>query len=309
MSKKILPLLRSMRLRTLPLSLAGVILGLGLAARYHTTPTGVIVTTLLTATLLQILSNLSNELGDYLSGTDTDGRTGPAYSLQSGTLAPTDLRTAIVVTAILCCLSGTAMIWLSFGTLLCPEAIILLLLGAAAVWAAIRYTLGRNPYGYRGLGDLSVFLFFGLASVGGAYFVAAHTLDLWVLPAAIAIGLFSIGVLNTNNIRDMETDAGTRVTIPLKIGLRNARIYQTALIGGGWISLVVFLLSEPLWQPDWLCVLTLPLYIAHLRGVWVYTGRQLDKMLPLLVMTTFLLSCILSLTYIYYNIVCPTTRP
>lgn len=298
MSKKNLPLLRSMRLRTLPLSLAGVILGLGLAARYHIIPTGVIVTTLLTATLLQILSNLSNELGDYLSGTDTDGRTGPAYSLQSGTLAPTDLRTAIVVTAILCCLSGTAMIWLSFGTLLCPEAIILLLLGAAAVWAAIRYTLGRNPYGYRGLGDIFVFLFFGLASVGGAYFVAAHTLDLWMLPAAIAIGLFSIGVLNTNNIRDMETDAGTRVTIPLKIGLRNARIYQTVLIGGGWIFLIIFLLSEPCWLPDWCCVVTLPLYIAHLRGVWIYTGRQLDKMLPLLVMTTFLLSCILSLTYI-----------
>lgn len=298
MSKKILPLLRSMRLRTLPLSLAGVILGLGLAARYHTIRPAVTATTLLTAALLQILSNLSNELGDYLSGTDTDGRTGPAYSLQSGTLSPADLRTTIVVIAILCCLSGTAMLWLSFGTLLCTEAICLLLLGAAAVWAAIRYTLGRNPYGYRGFGDIFVFLFFGLASVGGAYFVAAHTFDPWVLLPAAAIGLFSIGVLNTNNIRDMETDAGTRITIPLKIGLRNARIYQTALIGGGWIFLILFLLSEPCWQPDWLCVITLPLYIAHLRGVWIYTGRQLDKMLPLLVMTTFLLSCILSLTYI-----------
>ena len=298
MSKKIIPLLQSMRLRTLPLSLAGVIAGLGLAAHHHTAHPAVTVSILLTTVLLQILSNLSNELGDFLSGTDTDERTGPAYSLQSGTLSPADLRTAITVIAVLCCISGALMIWLSFGTLLCTEALALLLLGAAAVWAAIRYTLGRNPYGYRGLGDISVFLFFGLASVCGAYFVAAHTLDPLVLLPAAAIGLFSIGVLNTNNIRDMETDAGTRVTIPLKIGLRNARIYQTALIGGGWISLIVFLLSEPLWQPDWLCVLTLPLYIAHLRGVWVYTGRQLDKMLPLLVMTTFLLSCILSLTYI-----------
>lgn len=298
MSKKLPAIVRSMRLRTLPLSLAGVILGLGLAAHYHTVRPIVAITCLLTAALLQILSNLSNELGDYLSGTDTDERTGPAYSLQTGTLSPADFRITIAVTAALCCLSGTAMIWFSFGTLLCTEAIALLLLGAAAVWAAIRYTLGRNPYGYRGLGDLFVFLFFGLASVGGAYFVAAHTLDLRVLPAAIAIGLFSIGVLNTNNIRDMETDAGTRVTIPLKIGLRNARIYQTALIVGGWVSLIIVLLSEPFWHPGWLCVLTLPLYIVHLRGVWIYTGRQLDKMLPLLVMTTFLLSCILSLTYI-----------
>ena len=298
MSEKILPLLRSMRLRTLPLSLAGVILGLGLAAAETTTHPAVATATLLTATLLQILSNLSNELGDYLSGTDTDERTGPAYSLQSGTLSPTDLRTAIAVTAVLCCISGATMIWLSFGTLLCPEAIALLLLGAAAVWAAIRYTLGHNPYGYRGLGDLFVFLFFGLASVCGAFFVTTHTLKLWVLPAAVAIGLFSIGVLNTNNIRDMETDAGTRVTIPLKIGLRNARIYQAVLIGGGWGFLILFLLSAPVSQWGWLCVLTLPLYIAHLRGVWKYSGRQLDKMLPLLVMTTFLLSCILGLTYI-----------
>ena len=298
MSEKFFPLVRSMRLRTLPLSLAGVILGLGLAVHNHFILPAVTVTTLLTAALLQILSNLSNELGDFLSGTDTEDRTGPAYSLQSGTLSPADLRTAITVTAVLCCLSGTAMIWISFGTLLCTEAVCLLLLGAAAVWAAIRYTLGRNPYGYRGLGDLFVFLFFGLASVCGAYFVATHTLKLWVLPAAVAIGLFSIGVLNTNNIRDMETDAGTRVTIPLKIGLRNARIYQTILIGGGWGFLILFLLSSPVTQWDWLCVLTLPLYIAHLRGVWIYTGRQLDMMLPLLVMTTFLLSCILGLTYI-----------
>ena len=297
MSKKIIPLLQSMRLRTLPLSLAGVIAGLGLAAHHHTVPSAITVTILLTATLLQILSNLSNELGDFLSGTDTDERTGPAYSLQNGTLTPTDLRTAITVTAILCCLSGTAMIWLSFGTLLCTEAICLLLLGGGAVWAAIRYTLGHNPYGYRGLGDIFVFLFFGLASVGGSYFVVEHSLDLWVLLPAAAIGLFSIGVLNTNNIRDMETDAGTRVTIPLKIGLRNARIYQTVLIGGGWVMLILFLLraASP-WI--WLCVITLPLYILHLRGVWIHTGRLLDKMLPLLVMTTFLLSCILALTYI-----------
>ncbi|MBP5400815.1 MAG: 1,4-dihydroxy-2-naphthoate octaprenyltransferase [Bacteroidales bacterium] len=298
MSKKLIPLLRSMRLRTLPLSLAGIITGLGLAAHDHTVRPTVTATTLLTAALLQILSNLSNELGDYLSGTDTDGRTGPAYSLQSGTLSPTDLRTTIIVLAILCCLSGTAMIWLSFGTLLCTEAICLLLLGAAAVWAAIRYTLGRNPYGYRGLGDIFVFLFFGIASVGGTYFVATHTFVPWVLLPASAIGLFSIGVLNTNNIRDMETDAGTRVTIPLKFGLRNARIYQTALIGGGWLLLAFFLLLHGLTPWHWLCVITMPLYIAHLQGVWIYTGRQLDKMLPLLVMTTFLLSCILSLTYI-----------
>ena len=297
MSKKLPAIVRSMRLRTLPLSLAGVILGIGLAVHNHFILPAVTATTLLTAALLQILSNLSNELGDYLSGTDTDERTGPAYSLQSGTLSPADLRTAIAVTAVLCCLSGATMIWLSFGTLLCTEAIALLLLGGAAIWAAIRYTLGRNPYGYRGLGDLSVFLFFGLASVCGAYYVSAHCIAWPVLLAAAAIGCFSIGVLNTNNIRDMETDAGTRTTIPLKIGLRNARIYQTLLICGGWMFLTLFLLCDFDWR-HWVVLVTLPLYALHLRGVWTKSGRALDKMLPLLVMATFLLSCILTLTYI-----------
>lgn len=298
MTSKPAALLRSMRLRTLPLSLAGVILGLSLAASAHPLTASVVAITLLTTVLLQILSNLSNELGDFLSGIDTTARSGPEYSLQAGTLSPRDLRAAIATTAILCCLSGATMIWLSFGTFACAEAIILLVLGAAAIWAAIRYTLGRNPYGYRGLGDLFVFLFFGLASVAGAYFVAAHTLDPWILLPAAAIGCFSIGVLNTNNIRDMDSDAGTRITIPIKIGERNARIYQFVLIGGGWVLLIIFLSIKTYSPWNWLALATLPLYAIHLKGVWTHRGKQLDKMLPLLVMTTFLLSCILSLTYI-----------
>ena len=218
----------SMRLRTLPLSLAGVMLGLMLALRQHTATPGLIVWLLLTTVCLQILSNLSNELGDYLRGTDGSQREGPQYSLAQGTLDVKDFKRLIAVFAGLCCLFGAAMVWASFGTFLAWQPALLLLLGAAAIWAAMHYTLGKNPYGYCGLGDIFVFLFFGLVSVMGAYFVVAHTLDspLLLLPAS-AIGCFSVGVLNVNNIRDMESDAEHRVTIPLKIGSRKAKIYQT----------------------------------------------------------------------------------
>lgn len=280
-------ILSSMRLRTLPLSLAGVLLGGLLAvADYNVRPI-VLILVCLTTVCLQILSNLSNELGDVLSGTDTAEREGPAYGLNSGALSIREMKTAIGVFVALCCAAGAAMVWVSFGTLWCLESLILLLLGAAAIVAAMRYTLGRNPYGYRAKGDFYVFIFFGLVSVLGSYFVCAHTIHSWLLllPAS-AIGFFSMGVLNTNNIRDMETDAPNRVTVAIKLGLYGARIYQTVLIIAGLASMAAYTaLRLPDWR-HWLWVITLPLYIVHLRGVWTNTGRALDKYLPMLVITS-----------------------
>ena len=280
-------ILSSMRLRTLPLSLAGVILGGLLAvADYNVRPI-VLILVCLTTVCLQILSNLSNELGDVLSGTDTAEREGPAYGLNSGALTVREMKTAIGVFVALCCAFGATMVRVSFGTLWCLESLILLLLGAAAIVAAMRYTLGRNPYGYRAKGDFYVFIFFGLVSVLGSYFVCAHTIHSWLLllPAS-AIGFFSMGVLNTNNIRDMETDAPNRVTVAIKLGLNGARIYQTVLIVAGFVCMAAYTaLRLPDWR-HWLWVITLPLYIVHLRGVWTNTGRALDKYLPMLVITS-----------------------
>ncbi len=296
--KKISAILRSMRLRTLPLSLAGVVLGLLLAASQCKVSWSLVVTLLLTTVGLQILSNLSNELGDYLRGTDSDDRQGPAYSLQDGALSEKDMRWTIGVMVVFCCLAGCAMTWCSFGTLFSLPALLLLLLGACAIWAAMNYTLGKHPYGYRGLGDIFVFLFFGLVSVAGAYFVTAHSLPWQVLLPAAAIGCFSVGVLNVNNIRDMKSDAGTRVTVPLKIGERNARIYQTCLIVAGWLLLVCFVAMKSFAWYNWLFMLTLPLYIVHLRGVWRLSGKPLDAMLPLLVMSTFVLSLLMGVGFV-----------
>ncbi len=304
-----------MRLRTLPLSLSGVVLGTLLAIGTFpqitlTSRLWTIVFLLLTTLSLQILSNLSNELGDVLRGTDTPDRQGPQYGLNSGAMTVKDMKVLIGIFIALCLVFGTLMIRFSFGTLLSLNAVLMFLLGCFAVKAAMNYTLGPNPYGYRAMGDVYVFLFFGLVAVYGAYFiVSGDATNFAVLLPGAAIGCFSVGVLNVNNIRDMQTDAENRLTVAIKMGPHKARIYQTALIVAGWVLLAAFFL----WDYDYLTrhgvetalgwkqllwVVTLPLYTLHLRGVWKRDGRALDPMLPLLVMSTFLLACLAGWSYL-----------
>ena len=293
-------IIHSMRLRTLPLSLAGVVLGIFLACANHRVEPLVIIFILLTTVCLQILSNLSNELGDYLSGTDGGQREGPLYSLAEGNITVKQFKILIVAFEELSLGFGVAMIIAAFGTLFCAKGLALAVLGVCAVWAAKHYTLGKRPYGYRGLGDVFVFIFFGLVSVMGGYFVAGGTFDTWtVLLPAVCIGFFSVGVLNTNNIRDMESDADTRVTIPLKIGEHNAKIYQTVLITGGWVCMVVFTMLTYASPWNLLYLLTLPLFIAHMVGVWKNHGSALDKHLPLLVISSFVFSILAGVGYLW----------
>ena len=218
------------------------------------------------------------------------------------------------------------MTWRAFGTLFDLTPLLVLMLGAAAIAGAMKYTLGPNPYGYRAKGDFYVFLFFGLVAVLGAYFVCTRGLGLhWklLLPAcgrglglhwklllpACGTGFFSVGVLNVNNIRDMKTDAANRVTVAIKLGARRARIYQTVLriyqtvlIGLGWASMTAYcLLCWPSWW-HWLWVITLPLYIRHLQMVWTREDRALDPALPLLVLSTFALCLLMGLGFCAYLI-------
>ena len=291
--------LESMRLRTLPLSMAGVLLGILLAVADWKVDLWTAILIVITTVCLQILSNLSNELGDVLRGTDTAERQGPQYGLNSGEMTIRDMKVLIGIFVGLCIVFGTAMTWRAFGTLWGMTPILVLMLGAAAIMGAMKYTLGHNPYGYRAKGDIYVFLFFGLVAVMGAYFVCTKGVGLhWklLLPAA-GIGCFSVGVLNVNNIRDMKTDAANRVTVAIKLGARRARIYQTVLICLGWVCMAAYcLLCWPSWW-HWLWVLTLPLYVLHLRGVWTREDRALDPMLPLLVLSTFALSLLMGIGF------------
>lgn len=283
--------IKSMRLRTLPLSLAGVILGVTLAADKTDVSPWTAALIFLTTVCLQILSNLSNELGDTLSGTDSADRQGPKYALGSGDMTIGDIKKLILMFIGLCVISGLAMIQVSFGSLFKTESICLEALGAAAIVGAMKYTLGKNPYGYRGLGDMSVFIFFGLVSVLGGYYVAARELPplIMLLPAS-AIGCFSVGVLNVNNIRDMKTDAVNRVTVAIKLGMKGARIYQTILVTLGWALILVFCAVYDFAPGHYIFIITLPLYIKHLQGIWTQSERALDPMLPMLVISTFVLS-------------------
>ena len=216
--------IKSMRLRTLLLSTGGVLLGILLAfADFRVSPL-VALLIVLTTVCLQILSNLSNELGDVLHGTDTPERLGPQYGLNGGEMTVPQMKRLIGLFVALCCIFGLAMTWVSFGTIFELTPLLILLLGAGAIMAAMKYTLGRNPYGYRGLGDLYVFIFFGLVAVLGSYFVCAHEIPSWklILPAS-AVGFFSMGVLNVNNIRDLQSDAENRVTVAIKLGERKAK--------------------------------------------------------------------------------------
>lgn len=280
-----------MRLRTLPLSLAGVMLGAFIAANQQEVAPLTVGLLLVTTALLQILSNLSNELGDTLSGTDNDERQGIHYSLQDGGMSIAQMKRLIIVVACCCCLAGTGMIRCAFGNLFSAESILFFLLGAGAIVAATRYTLGKNPYGYRGLGDIFVFIFFGLVAVGGGYYICAHNITYWqVLLPGSAIGCFSVGVLNVNNIRDMKSDAATRTTVAIKLGPHRARIYHTILLAAGWLLMVTFTLLTATSWTAWLYLLALPLHAKHLHGVWTRQDRALDPMLPLLVLSTFLLA-------------------
>ncbi len=291
--------LESMRLRTLPLSMAGVLLGILLAVADWKVDVWTAVLIVITTVCLQILSNLSNELGDVLRGTDTAERQGPQYGLNSGEMSIQDMKALIGIFVGFCILFGTAMTWRAFGTLWGMTPILVLMLGAAAIMGAMKYTLGHNPYGYRAKGDIYVFLFFGLVAVMGAYFVCTKGVGLhWklLLPAA-GVGCFSVGVLNVNNIRDMKTDAANRVTVAIKLGAHKARIYQTVLVCLGWVCMAAYcLLCWPSWW-HWLWVLTLPLYVLHLYGVWTREDRALDPMLPLLVLSTFALCLMMGIGY------------
>lgn len=283
----------SFRLRTLPLSLSGIFLGTLLAKAdgfFHTLP---FVFAVATTLCLQILSNLANELGDLQKGTDNAERLGPIRSIQSGALTLTEFKRTIIVFVLLSVISGSVLVYTAFDSLFSQDGIIMLLLGGAAIIAAIKYTVGKNAYGYHGLGDLFVFLFFGLLSVMGAYFLMAHQINALLLLPASAIGLLSTGVLNLNNMRDVDNDrACGKRTIPVLIGVHKAKIYHFILIIGAFVCMSSYVFLHDHTPSDFLFLLTLPLFIFHLLKVTKNQGRSLDPQLKVLSLSTLLFAIV-----------------
>ncbi len=281
------PYIQSLRLRTLPLSVSGIILGTGMAWReMGCQPSAVsiqiFVLAILTTLSLQILSNLSNELGDALKGTDQEQHGREAYGLQAGKITEQQMKGMIWLFFGLCIVFGILLIYSAFGTLTSWQSLGFLLLGAFAIVGAIKYTLGKHSYGYIGLGDLGVFLFFGLLSTVGGYYLQVQNLTAEIFWCGAAIGLPCVGVLNLNNIRDMQNDrAHGKRTFASLLGERGGRVYQTLLLVG---CLAIFCVYGHWWV---LCII--PVWGWHLRYVWSHT-EKLDKQMPVLMFSTLIVA-------------------
>ncbi|MBB1199300.1 1,4-dihydroxy-2-naphthoate polyprenyltransferase [Enterobacteriaceae bacterium 89] len=271
--------LESLRPKTLPLAFAAIVVGTALAWwQGHFDPL-VAFLALITAGLLQILSNLANDYGDAVKGSDKPDRIGPLRGMQKGVITKEQMKRALIVTVVLICLSGLALLAASWQTM--GDFIGFMVLGGVSIIAAITYTVGTRPYGYIGLGDVSVLIFFGWLSVMGSWYLQAHTLE-WVtfLPAT-ACGLLATAVLNINNLRDINSDRENgKNTLAVRLGPVNARRYHTCLLMGSLLCLALFnlLALQSLW--GWLFVLAAPLLIKQAR--FVLTHRDPVDMRPML---------------------------
>jgi len=287
--------IKAARPRTVLLSFSGVLLGGFLAIAKvpepveGPTPWLTIIFSALTAILLQILSNLANDYGDFKKGTDNVKRVGPQREMQSGAITEREMKHGLVITALLCLISGALLIFV-FAGLTWKELLVFAALGIAAVLAAVLYTLGKRPYGYRGLGDLYCFLFFGWAAVAGTFYLTTKSLDFSVLLPASAMGFLSNAVLNINNMRDYENDkASGKNSLVVKLGLKKAFIYHCLLIYGAFVCLTVYLVLKhvPVYSYMFLCLFLL--FFKDLKAIKKTRPEQLDPFLGRQVRNTFLL--------------------
>ncbi|HSZ24464.1 MAG TPA: 1,4-dihydroxy-2-naphthoate polyprenyltransferase [Cytophagaceae bacterium] len=281
--------LKAFRLRTLPLALASISMGGFLAAGYKNFKIEIFLLCILTTVLLQILSNLANDYGDYMNGADLTGRIGPERSVQSGAISPAVMKNAIVLFAFLSFASGLYLLYISSTFQSFNTFGFFLVLGILAIVASIKYTAGKNPYGYSGLGDISVLIFFGWVAVCGSFFLQTRTIYLEILLPATSCGLFATGVLNINNIRDIESDAEAgKKTIPMRLGKEKAVWYHMALLLTGFLCTLVFtiLTYKSLWQL--LFLISVPLLILNIVKVKTLDSKNLDPYLKQMAITTLI---------------------
>ena len=299
------------RIRTLPLSVSGIIVGSMYALANPTdsilTPTEVfnwrifsfaIITTL----GLQILSNFANDYGDGVKGTDNEDRVGPKRALQSGAITAPEMKKAIVITSLLTLLSAVLLIYFAFTDTNLYYSLFYLVLGILAILSAIRYTVGSKAYGYRGLGDVFVFVFFGLVSTMGVNFLYSKQIDIELFLPAMAIGFLSVGVLNLNNMRDEASDrkAGKN-TLVVKIGGKKAKLYHYFLVTFAMALILVFAFINSFKFDQYLFLLAYIPLTKHLSTVYKNKEpRALDPELKKLALSTFALSVLLALCMIFF---------
>lgn len=294
------PWIKAFRLRTLPLSFSNILLGSALAfsnSDGYFIPLffswKIFALTLITTLLLQILSNLANDYGDSKKGADNENRIGPERAVQSGAISLKAMKNAIIVFSALSLITGLSLLYLAFYGQINWKFIAFFLLGIASIAAAIKYTVGKGAYGYSGLGDLFVFIFFGIVGVAGSYYLQARTLPWQIFMPAITMGCFSVAVLNLNNMRDQVNDKAVgKNTLVVKIGFRNAKIYHGLLFVIAYLAFPLPLLITEFSILNLLLIL--PVALIHALHLWrvykVCKPVEFDPELKKVALSAFLFS-------------------
>ena len=276
------------RLKTLPLAFASILMGAAISYDQEYFNWKILVLALVTATFLQILSNLANDYGDALSGVDGENRLGPTRAIQSGEVSVKEMRIAVILFSLLSLLSGIALLVLSFSSI-SGLFMLFLFVGLLAIAAAIKYTVGKNAYGYSGLGDISVFIFFGIVGVMGSSYLFNQTVQFVNILPAVSIGFFAVGVLNLNNLRDIDNDARHgKNTLVVQFGTSWGKNYHYLLITLGWVMFFWFLTYTSSALINYLPFVLFPVFIANLIAVKKHNDpKELIDKLKQLALGTF----------------------
>ena len=281
--------IQAARLRTLPLSVSGIIVGSAYAYYQGFSDWRIVILALLTTLGLQVLSNYANDYGDGVKGTDAN-RIGEKRLVAAGIITAEQMKKAVIIAAILTFIIALLLIYVAFGKENFALSLIFILLGIGSIGAAIKYTVGKSAYGYSGFGDVFVFIFFGLVSVVGSNFLFTHFIDWKLFLPATAIGLLSVAVLNLNNMRDIENDkiAGKN-TLVVKMGLKWAKYYHQIIIVLGMICFMIFaILIETSTLP--ILIINIPI-ILHMNKVDKSQNYEdFDPELKKVALSTFALS-------------------
>ncbi len=273
---KILAWIISLRLRTLPLALSTVLMGSIIAYKQNAMSLSVLTGAVLTTLFLQILSNLSNDYGDAVSGADNEERKGPLRMIQTGIISLSQMKNAMIIFALLSLVSGLWLLYSAFDNFSLYQ-FLFFLLGIAAIAAAVKYTVGKKPYGYYGFGDLFVFVFFGLIGVAGTWFLHTNLWEWSMLLPASTIGFFSVGVLNVNNVRDRESDIkSNKKTMAVILGEKHAKYYHLLLLLLGWCSMILYLYMTNGFLNFMFSLFTFPLFVRN--GIIVFLSENSQKL-------------------------------
>ena len=290
--------LKAFRFRTLPLAFSSVLTGTAIAKEIGIFDWVIFSLAITTTLFLQILSNLANDYGDAQKGTDNDNRVGPERSIQSGVINKLQMKKAILVFTCLSFCSGLVLVFYSTRTISFWYPLIFITVGILSIIAAIKYTAGKGAYGYKGLGDLFVFVFFGLVGVVGTSVLYVHDFYFNMLFPAISIGCFSAAVLNLNNMRDFENDKDCgKNTLVVKLGIKKSKKYHLIIIVLGILSSVVYTINAYFSLIQFLYLISfIPLIIHMFRVVKIKAYKNFDPELKKVALSTFLFSILFSVS-------------